>query len=1053
MFGKRHQSLQFARAVIAVFWITMGTLAFAFWLAAADVSGAPLLQAEPTPDPCAPASLTPAGNIVNVRSGPSSNFAQVGQVAAGEERPILARHWQFAWWLIGMEDGAQGWVWDGAVNTIGNLAVVPVINEVIGDGEGLEPAWAPVMGEACLAPADSGSQEFISAPTTQSGDAVQELNANDDGWSQPLNLSSSGLASAPQMVVDSAGLTHVLWQEQGVDGLLYTQQVDDAWLQPVVVETPFGTRRNVPNLQAESPTPLFTPTLLADHSGNIHAFWRDGAGVLLYSRVAGAEFETFQSWSTPRELAGSAFSVAAAVDDGEGIHLAYVHAVETAAAPAGIYYRNSDDGGATWTDPATLYPSNYMRTVAEDSVGVQIAASGSEETGRVYVAWDNASLEKVFLARSVDGGLTWAEPELLDERQPGDPGDAPGPSRPILMARAMEVTVLWQAGHSTSTCRQYYRFSNDGGESWTAGGALLEDMATCPSAVRLLAHSSELTLLLARVAEQDYLLAWNGAEWSEPQAQELLSRFTNPVTYRVVSLDCIQSAVNAEQQLILVGCDAQGNDIWSTTRTVANAGDWFEATTQWQFLGVVNGATLDSCPGAPDLAPAGNDVFHAFWLQQTANGQVAIHYSGWDGTRWIASSPVFSSQQSDIVSLTAALVGENQIIVFWTEAEGQVYLSQAAVGEGRLTFATANSWSTPQRLAIPHEAVDLSAAVVDDEGNVYLAYAVPVNDERGLYLTISSDNGRSWNEPVMIFDGQAADWDIVGQPRLTLSNGGTLHVLWSRARVEPEINLKQVALYSSQLRQDSLVFDDPQLVMEAAPGWYDVASDQMGILHQFWQEQTVGGTLTWHRQSADDGLTWSIATILTEAPGTAIKAADKGTDLHLLVLDEASAGVQQWTWAGDNVSRMNGANVPALVAGCEAAAAVSDTGQLILLYAAVEQTLEGMTEGYTLSAALLPLESAEVTERTSILPAILGAVRPATPEPQTEIPSTDAAEQDLEMPTPMPVNFPETVSGTDFDDEEPRGYGSLLLASLLPVGFVLILVIFLVRRTVLKRKP
>jgi hypothetical protein len=58
---------------------------------------------------------------------------------------------------------------------------------------------------------------------------------------------------------------------------------------------------------------------------------------------------------------------------------------------------------------------------------------------------------------------------------------------------------------------------------------------------------------------------------------------------------------------------------------------------------------------------------------------------------------------------------------------------------------------------------------------------VPLNEDRGIYLSRSLDGGTSWITPTVILDAAAAKWDSVDIPRIALDPiGDTLHVVWLR---------------------------------------------------------------------------------------------------------------------------------------------------------------------------------------------------------------------------------------------------------------------------------
>ena len=71
------------------------------------------------------------------------------------------------------------------------------------------------------------------------------LQQADTVWSTPSNLSQSGGASSPRLVVDSAGRVNLLWLDKyaeafGEPGLVGAQGIEGQWSSPTRLELPFG---------------------------------------------------------------------------------------------------------------------------------------------------------------------------------------------------------------------------------------------------------------------------------------------------------------------------------------------------------------------------------------------------------------------------------------------------------------------------------------------------------------------------------------------------------------------------------------------------------------------------------------------------------------------------------------------------------------------------------------------------------------------------------------------------------------------------------------------
>ena len=96
------------------------------WVAAAEVrtegntASLPIL-----PEPAAQAIIT--ADRLNVRSGPSVDYALLGTVEAGMSYEVIGRLNDQSWWLICcLADGSAGWVINDAVLIQGNTAFIPL---------------------------------------------------------------------------------------------------------------------------------------------------------------------------------------------------------------------------------------------------------------------------------------------------------------------------------------------------------------------------------------------------------------------------------------------------------------------------------------------------------------------------------------------------------------------------------------------------------------------------------------------------------------------------------------------------------------------------------------------------------------------------------------------------------------------------------------------------------------------------------------------------------------------------------------------------------------
>lgn len=80
----------------------------------------------PTPTPESKPVAVVSADLVNVRSGPGTNYPRQGQVKSGTTLEIVSRNPEGDWWQVCCVKGQQVWIFGDLVTTQGNVAGVPV---------------------------------------------------------------------------------------------------------------------------------------------------------------------------------------------------------------------------------------------------------------------------------------------------------------------------------------------------------------------------------------------------------------------------------------------------------------------------------------------------------------------------------------------------------------------------------------------------------------------------------------------------------------------------------------------------------------------------------------------------------------------------------------------------------------------------------------------------------------------------------------------------------------------------------------------------------------
>ena len=189
------------------------------------------------------------------------------------------------------------------------------------------------------------------------------------------------------------------------------------------------------------------------------------------------------------------------------------------------------------------------------------------------------------------------------------------------------------------------------------------------------------------------------------------------------------------------------------------------------------------------LVATGDDLIHSFFSPREER---AIYYSYWNGELWSRLTPVLELPEGEAGSPAVAAGPDNELFLFALNNRGALYFSRAASGNA----AIQSSWSTPARLEIGHDGEIGAVDVAEDAaGSLYVAYSVPLNESRGIYLVQSKDNGISWSEPLQVFNGVTAGFDVVGAPSLVTADNGLVHIIWKEQSIQGDGVSQSLAIY------------------------------------------------------------------------------------------------------------------------------------------------------------------------------------------------------------------------------------------------------------------
>jgi hypothetical protein len=843
---------------------------------------------------------------------------------------------------------------------------------------------------------------------------------SDEEWTDPVNLSRSGGAENPSLVVTSSGAAVVAWDDaftasatRGAMGGAAVR-LEGEWGAPAYVAFPFAGR----------------PTQLVAGSGNVvHAFWTDSTGALRHAAAPVTTFGSPGSWGGGQVIASSVAAFDAAVDSSGRFHLVCLIASEGISIQSGIYYLRSGSRGEGWSLPSPMYLSDYYRAFIPGLVGitpeefeaqvlpgVEIEVGEGEGSQQVFMAWDNPSLRRNYLAVSPDGGGSWGPATEIESPSLERPYSTPRGT--MVSAEPDRVLLLWQISEEGGSCIQVYQSSEDGGTTWSDPTPVLADQAVCPEGIQVLGRIDRHTIVFASLQSRALLLAWDGDKWSLPQTESRLDNFSDPETFNSVQFGCRQAAL-AEGVLIVAGCGvgSSGEDVWLTERPIGDVSAWFAPSTGWRELGETAIAPTDIL----SLAVAGSGDGHAYalWSQPGSEPSESvtsdIYYLGWDEQGLVGPFPVLTelpglARQADLL-----LDQDGRMLLVWSGGEaGDLTFSWAGVQEG----GSSSGWIGPEPIPSRGVAGETPSLVESSSGSIYLSYAIAFNESRGVYLSASVEPGMAWDVPVRVFDGASAGCDRVGQVSLASVGEATLHLAWACSSMPGGIG--PLSLYYSRSDDHGISWSSPIRILDRGAAWGEIESDGGGNLHLVWEEHVGGRINTWDSQSRDGGEVWDepqSISVVDGTPGRSALTADGSGRLHLLqaVQEEGSAPDLRYTlWDGSSWTLRENLtlHMESIADLAELAATVDGGGSLVAVYAGLGERNQEGTRANELHLAAIPLRPAQVS-------AAAGATvdsPTATPGPRPMIAAVESA---------TPTRSPETTSLAEDAQAGPPIGGSI----------------------------
>jgi hypothetical protein len=298
-----------------------------------------------------------------------------------------------------------------------------------------------------------------------------------------LQISSDrGANWASPKVMHPAGATTGQWDAQIVVDPIDGRTVYAAWLQNgksdtvVAKSTDFGATWSV--VVANSTNAATDKPILAVRGEDVYVGYNHAQKVWVSSsHDGGATFTSANVNKTAAGKLGWSLAGGGTVDPAGNVYFAWDGYEQNGGAkgPVNLYISKSSDGGATWQtgliDVSGSPPDCSDFLCGWAYLGAQITMD-SDAAGTLYALWNageaDKSSERIYFARSTDGGATWSAKADISTAPSGSHHAFPA----IVAGAAGDVRISWMdargANGGLDRWNTYFRRSTDGGASWSS---------------------------------------------------------------------------------------------------------------------------------------------------------------------------------------------------------------------------------------------------------------------------------------------------------------------------------------------------------------------------------------------------------------------------------------------------------------------------------------------------------------------------------------------------------------------------------------------------------
>jgi len=724
---------------------------------------------------------------------------------------------------------------------------------------------------------------------------ISEAQSIPESWQDPINLSNSGGTQNPTLLKGPSGQLHAIWEDDYAS--FVNRNFTDSWGQNFPLDLPFYQQKY---------------KIIADKSGWYYVFWINEDNNLQYSGSSEANMSLTGNWLSAATIASSVVAFDVNVDDNNQINLVYTRALDTIDTPAGIYYKRTLGTISNWSDSRLIYQSKYYRSLIPPEGEITVANVSSENETHVsvnstlidgnisiFLGWENASLKRLFYSKSIDNGQTWQQPmEIV----------TPSQDLILITPRSLETVFLpetilqfWKLSEPGGNCTLNYRTSPDKGESWTTSQSLDSVFGKCPDTLHWDYLNTNTILFVAQKQNTIFLVAWDGTNWSQPQAQPELNQFINPVTFDLIEFSTI-SPVISNDTLYLVGKDqSASNDIFFTQKNFDDISGWYSGYSGWspiQISDIGKGPVfgLTSVNGTKDQF---NFLVTTKNFEKTNSSKLQnLTISSSGGQSLLTISDKLEGDATQITSATDS-VGLRTALLWKGGKFGQIFTKWAFQDQ----IDNPVGWSTDAQLQTSITG-QFPAVTAKDNHELFAIFSNSYNDQKGLFFVSSLNGGENWTTPILISDFSTLEnCPFFDQSSIVADSSTNLFIQFQCSTYPGGTG--SLGLYAIQSSDSGITWSSPVLITEQPVTWNKLLFDGIDTVHRIWKIEDTTTSLQ-HSFSKDQGKTWSspyTVAIIEDSAGPTSSTIDPDGNIHILQAAHLPNGLSSaiyYRWNGTN---------------------------------------------------------------------------------------------------------------------------------------------------------